>query len=803
MALKWVQLGAEEAGYFDLFGGFKGLGIYAVLLLLLVGAVCVFDPGSVAGLIAIPMILGLAILAALLFQTAGAVASSCLIFLVFGYGCVARIGLFEALSRTDGLFFIFGFSLLTLALSLAVALAVGYSRRSTQISVQRQNLLYKIFNALPIGIWVRARDGRSLFVNERWASFSPHSVESILGSNSSKPPVDLGAQWDEEVATILNSDDASVRYQAVELTNASGDTSNMTLLTLRMFIEQEDDVGTLSLLVDETALRVYEEKVRQSEQNLHLALQNARMGFWDENVKTKSVRCDDNWYALLDAERLPGESALDVWNSRLHPDDRALIRSFYSKFYRKGEGGARVEYRMRKGSLSLSQEDYIWVQDSVRIAEYDLDGSPLRVMGTMQDISDQKQAELELKRAKDRSEMANQAKSQFIATVSHEIRTPLNAIIGLSSFLADGDLEGESLDLAQTIHSSGKSLLLLVNDILDFSKIESGHLDIEVQEFPLSLAFEESVKLFSIRAAEKGVALNLDLSQELTEFAMGDMERLRQIVQNLLANALKFTDAGSVRVTVKRAQLSKIDVANRPDPEQVVGFLDQSDHDYLEVRIEDTGIGIPLDRQHMLFEAFSQVDASATRKYGGTGWGLVICKRLVDAMGGRIWVESDEGQGACFCFVVRTKLLGEECAPAASTHSPFDPVGRIAERHPCDILVVGPEAETRPLIAICRQLGYVPHTTEDYDLSVGSFHRRQYTVTFIWMGDTLKALNLAHRLSSAGGMQRSGAVVGYASPETRISDKRCRLNGLQKVLPTNVDALQIRELILDLLCAHD
>jgi len=798
MSFHWSHSDPDrEAGYFNLFGGFKGVAVYALLVVAMTCALMAFDPASALGLLLLPSVLGLAVLAGLLFQMAGALATSAIVFLSCAYAYFAKVGLFGTLDGGQALPFFLGFGALVFAFSTAAALAVGYGRRSTQVAVQRQNLLCKVFDALPIGIWVRARDGRSLFVNERWAGFSEKNAKEILSSGGTEPPVDLGPQWNEEVDEVLHSDDSAVRYQSIELTDNAGRPCSMTLLTLRMLIDQEDAFGTLSLLVDETALRLYGEKVRQSEQNLHLALNNARMGFWEEDVKTKELRCDENWYRLIGAVRTPGESPQDVFLSRLHPDDRLHVKAVYEDFYRSGRDSLRVDYRIRKG-----EGDYIWVQDSVRVAESDADGTPRRVMGTMQDISEQKQSELELKQAKERAETGNQAKSQFIATISHEIRTPLNAIIGLSSFLTEGELDEERLDLAQTIYSSGKSLLLLVNDILDFSKIEAGRLDLEVQEFPLLLCFEESVKLFRMRAAEKDVELVLDLSKGLSEFALGDMERLRQIVQNLLANALKFTEAGEVRLSVRPVSLGDLDEAHRPDPLEPVGYLDQPDHDYLEIRVQDTGIGIPKDRQHLLFEAFSQVDASTTRKYGGTGLGLVICKRLVDAMGGRIWVESEAGQGASFCFVVRTKLVGENSEIEKLTRSPFDPVERIADQYPCDILVVGPEDEIRPLLLSCRKLGYAPHSTADYDLSGRGFLRRHYNLMFIWMGDELKALELARKVSATGEMLRPGSIVGCAPLGRKVSEDRCRLSGMHEVMQTRLRPQQIREVILSVLGAH-
>lgn len=538
---------------------------------------------------------------------------------------------------------------------------------------------------------------------------------------------------------------------------------------------------------------IAQQRFEESRDNLRMALGNGRIGFWSHDFQMKKIICDANWYRLIGMEYDASIDPAEVWKERLHPDDLLREEAAFEAFYRDGQGTLKLDCRIRD-----ADGEYIWVQDRARIVEFYPDGSPKRVMGTTQDISDQKAIEIDLKQAKESAEVANAAKSHFIATISHEIRTPLNAIIGLSSFLSEGgDSDEERVELAETIHSSGRSLLFLVNDLLDFSKIEAGHLDLEVQEYPIHHFFENCVKLFHRGANEKGISLELDLDATLPEFAMGDMERLRQIVQNLLANAIKFTDKGSVEVSVHRASVGELPDERRPDPVDAIGFLDQADHEYLEVRVRDSGIGIPQEQQHLLFEAFSQVDASATRKYEGTGLGLVICRRLVDAMGGRIWVDSRAGRGSEFGFVVRAKFLSDKSEAEDELPAPPEAVGRIAQEHPCDILIVGPQAATEPLVAACRNLGYAPHRAFDYELRGTAYRRRHYNLIFVWMeADSADALEFARKIRLDGHIQQPESIIGFMPDGSGVSLERCQLSGMQHLVKEKPRAGVVHEAIL-------
>lgn len=394
---------------------------------------------------------------------------------------------------------------------------------------------------------------------------------------------------------------------------------------------------------DATARFRAERALRESEERWQLAVAGSDEGVWDWNVSLDTFWFSPRWKEMLgfSDEEIP--NTRKSWFERVEPQDLSAMECELQAHLKQRSELFHCEYRMR-------HKDGSWRWTLARgKALFDAEGRALRMLGTHIDITAQKQLEVDLRRAKEEAESADRAKSDFLAVMSHEIRTPMNGVIGFTNLLLDTSLNAEQRDWLLTIRSSGESLVTLINDILDFSKIESGHMELDYHAVPVRRCVEEVLDLLWSKASEKKIELLHWIDESVPEWIVTDGTRLRQVLVNLVGNAIKFTARGEVEVRVTVAP------GLSGEKTQRVAFA-----------VRDTGSGIPADRVGRLFKPFSQVDSSTTRKYGGTGLGLAISRRLAQLLGGEINLSHTSERGSCFTFAINAPA-----APAPEGQPPL------------------------------------------------------------------------------------------------------------------------------------
>ncbi len=531
-------------------------------------------------------------------------------------------------------------------------------------------------------VLVTDRDMRVLAVNDEWERDMRTAREDALGRDFFKL-TPSAEQWRGLFDRCLAGE--VVKTDRIRVVGKSGRSSWLQSSNLPWRDASGEIGGVLVLSQRLSAADVADDQARAVDR-LEDAVALAGIHVWEVDHETRGL-----WAAGAADTFFQGGLSFDdlAYGDRLatvHPDDRERVAELWDVQDARGED-SRAEFRLNR------PDRLVWVACDARTTR-DPDGEPRRVLGVMQNITDRKLAELALAEA-------NTAKSTFLATMSHEIRTPLNGVLGMAQAMASGDLDAEQHGRLKIIRQSGEALLTILNDFLDLSKIEAGKLEIEEIAFDLEAVAESAFAPFSAIAQAKGVRLTLDAAPARGAY-LGDPTRIRQILYNLTSNALKFTSQGEIVLSV------------RPIP---AGGL--------EVRIADTGIGIPADKLASLFDSFTQVDASTARRFGGTGLGLSICRRLADLMGGVIAVESEVGKGSTFTVTLPLTRLGDTLDEPADTapHLPLAELSKVrvlaAEDNEVNRLVL------RTLLA---QIGIDPHIVEDGVLAVEAWETSDWDV---------------------------------------------------------------------------
>jgi two-component system, sensor histidine kinase and response regulator len=391
-------------------------------------------------------------------------------------------------------------------------------------------------------------------------------------------------------------------------------------------------------------------ETRKAEERLRLALDSSKLALWDLDLTTGTIYLSPRWEKMLGGVEKETSTDFDHIVALVHPEDAPMVSGKFMAALKGLVPRYYAEHRIRTHA-----GEWLWIQSDGEVVQRDAQGNALRATGTNADITERKRVHAELQKAKEAAEAASRAKSQFLANMSHEIRTPMNGVLGMTELLLDTELNATQRRYAETVHNSGNTLLAIINDILDFSKIEAGKLELEKLDFNLHDAIEQVMELFAERAQKKRLELLYRMHADVPVGVRGDPVRIRQVLSNLVSNAIKFTQTGEVLVDISVAAVFSTTAEGEP-----------ADY-WLKFSVTDTGIGIaPQDRQR-LFEAFTQADSSTTRRYGGTGLGLTIAQQLVTLMGGKLTVESRPAKGSVFAF---TLPLERASSSAAALNAP-------------------------------------------------------------------------------------------------------------------------------------
>ena len=585
-----------------------------------------------------------------------------------------------------------------------------------------RDYLDKIINSIGDPIFVKDRRHRVILVNDASCKLFCRSRGEIIGKTSFElfpyiEMADVSFRMDEEV--FLTG-----RENVNEETNTYAPGKTRTVLVKKtLYRDKAGNKFLVGVTRDITDRKRAEEALQESERRLTDIINFLPDATFVIDKEGKVIA----WNKAIEAMTgIKAEDMMGKGNYEYALPFYGIRRPILIDLVLKADTDIEGKYdHIEKRSGALIGEAYMpnmrggaaYLMGSAAVL-YDSANYVFGAIESIRDITDRKIAEDELRTAKEAAEAAVRSKSEFLANMSHEIRTPLNAVVGLTGLLLSADLTPEQRDYVETVQSSGNSLLSVINDILDFSKIEGNKMELENRPFDLRDCIDASMDLVEASAAEKGLILRHCLDDQVPSTIKGDVTRLRQVLANLLSNAVKFTDTGMVEISVAAKPIEKQMPAKTEQTTKVGKYADTRMSEvalpsawagFYEIHfaIMDSGIGIPKEKLDRLFQSFSQIDSSTTRKYGGTGLGLVISKRLVEMMGGKIWVESISGIGSTFHFTILAEAVMQKLAPIESPQVPLRTTTEACRTKPLSILLAEDNTVNQKVaLQMLKRLGY-------------------------------------------------------------------------------------------------